>query len=565
MSTIHHAVQAMVDNLTTKMTSGTPFTPEEQLLVSKAISALKDNETWEKAVVAVVEEHLDTATTSLTSATAAINTSTGVINAQASNLAMIPQMRDDVTKSVANVVPLVKQAVDSGSAIPSRVGASVLGTITTSSLYKPSSFRCKQTDSGEALCIPYYDEKARKLYHAFITLNSVPNNINYYHLNINFGYWQGEVFTSLYKYNESSSNSNGIFSESNDRQKMDATYAVIVPLAKFENPEDVRVCLVLASSTKSTDDSGKSFRAVISVNPDEKGVVVYTGASSTACDEGATTSNHPLCGNGTQLAYDKFNKRIVGFNGALQYYNRAVGISTLCKESEENLTSGSAPTFGYHAAELSKKEKYISFTGYLQSGQPIKGRFVRCSDHLQKSVLEAYSIPEKSGYHSSPYWTNLSNSSYKPVSDDSYMYGYSQFSLQNAYTLSMNTNSMSDKAFSYLVKKADEDIVPYQIFYGHCFRHYAFTSGSSIYSCMDVNAVNYCVLDEEGHTLSHGTLPLPELHRARSITDIKGAYDLVLIPIAFDTKESKLHFIRGCFEAFESGSKAHMSTLIYKV
>ncbi|QTH70941.1 hypothetical protein [Pseudoalteromonas xiamenensis] len=138
MSTIHHAVQAMVDNLTTKMTSGTPFTPEEQLLVSKAISALKDNETWEKAVVAVVEEHLDTATTSLTSAAASINTSTGVINAQASNLAMIPQMRDDVTKSVENVVPLVKQAVDSGNAIPSRVGVSVLGARDSSPIYNGS-------------------------------------------------------------------------------------------------------------------------------------------------------------------------------------------------------------------------------------------------------------------------------------------------------------------------------------------------------------------------------------------------------------------------------------------
>lgn len=65
MSTIANAVQAMVDNLTTKMSSGTPLTPEEQLLIAKALSALQDNETWEKAVVAVVEEHLTTGTEAL--------------------------------------------------------------------------------------------------------------------------------------------------------------------------------------------------------------------------------------------------------------------------------------------------------------------------------------------------------------------------------------------------------------------------------------------------------------------------------------------------------------------
>lgn len=74
MATVSQAVQAMVDKLHAAMTSGTPLTPEEQLLVAKALSALQDNQTWEKALVAVAEEHLTTATDALTLARTLLGT-----------------------------------------------------------------------------------------------------------------------------------------------------------------------------------------------------------------------------------------------------------------------------------------------------------------------------------------------------------------------------------------------------------------------------------------------------------------------------------------------------------
>ncbi|WP_462171148.1 hypothetical protein [Pseudoalteromonas xiamenensis] len=455
MSTIHHAVQAMVDNLTTKMTSGTPFTPEEQLLVSKAISALKDNETWEKAVVAVVEEHLDTATTSLTSATAAINTSTGVINAQASNLAMIPQMRDDVTKSVEKVVPLVKQAVDSGNAIPSRVGVSVLGARDSSSHYN-GSLRALSNEYGEALCIPYFDEKSGKLYHAFISCYSASNN--YYQMNINFGYWQGEVFTSLYKYNSSSQSSGEFGAYSNKYVAINQTYAVILPLAKYEDPSDVRMCLVIASSGTQNDSANSSWRKVISVNPDESGVSIYTGASNAACDEGAKTAYHPLSNNNQHLAYDQEKKRLVGYMGSLQYYNRAVGVSTLSTAAKENLEVGASPTFGWPTDEMKNISKYISFTGFTQSDQALKGRFVRCSDYNTASAKKYNVINTGSGYLNAPSggnWRTLNRNYYCPVSQGTLgMYGYNlhrTVGLDLKY--SMNTNSMATEQHPTLYVK----------------------------------------------------------------------------------------------------------------
>lgn len=103
MSTIANAVQAMVNNLTEKMTSGTPFTPEEQALAARALSYLQDNETWEKAVVAVVEEHLDTGTTALAAAKDQLDASTlagvnAMTTAEASLLAKASQL--DIAASV---------------------------------------------------------------------------------------------------------------------------------------------------------------------------------------------------------------------------------------------------------------------------------------------------------------------------------------------------------------------------------------------------------------------------------------------------------------------------------
>lgn len=115
MSTIANAVQAMVNNLTTKMTSGTPFTPEEQLLVAKALSALQDNETWEKAVVAVVEEHLSTGTTALAAAKAQLDTSlqegvNAMTTAEASLLAKSAQL--DIAASVPGALSAYAKTKD---------------------------------------------------------------------------------------------------------------------------------------------------------------------------------------------------------------------------------------------------------------------------------------------------------------------------------------------------------------------------------------------------------------------------------------------------------------------
>ncbi|SFD16702.1 hypothetical protein [Pseudoalteromonas denitrificans] len=84
MSTISNLTQLMVDKMTLEMQGQTPLSPEEQLLVAKALEAMKSNVNFETALVAVVEEHINESTEALLNAETAIITAKNTIE-QASN------------------------------------------------------------------------------------------------------------------------------------------------------------------------------------------------------------------------------------------------------------------------------------------------------------------------------------------------------------------------------------------------------------------------------------------------------------------------------------------------
>ena len=122
MATLNTAVQAMVDNLHNKMTSNEPLNGEEQTLMASAIDKLSGNTTWEQALIAVAEEHLNaatqtlnqtmatttqtlsdslaTATGALTNAEGDINQARQTIETQNANLALIPQLGSDVQSAL---------------------------------------------------------------------------------------------------------------------------------------------------------------------------------------------------------------------------------------------------------------------------------------------------------------------------------------------------------------------------------------------------------------------------------------------------------------------------------
>jgi hypothetical protein len=117
MATLNSAMQLLVDDLQGKMTSSDPqnqLSGEQQILIATAISKLADYSTWEQALVAVVEQHLENtsatfsdslsnATTAVTEAGSDITTSKDSITTQSAHLAQIPQVGQDVQTALAGL------------------------------------------------------------------------------------------------------------------------------------------------------------------------------------------------------------------------------------------------------------------------------------------------------------------------------------------------------------------------------------------------------------------------------------------------------------------------------
>lgn len=112
MATLNNAVQSLVDNLHSKMTSNTPLSAEEQTLIAAAIDKLSSHTNWESALIAVAEEHLNsatdhmsqtlaTATSALTSAQGDINAAKSSIESQSANLALLPSMESNLFNAIS--------------------------------------------------------------------------------------------------------------------------------------------------------------------------------------------------------------------------------------------------------------------------------------------------------------------------------------------------------------------------------------------------------------------------------------------------------------------------------
>ncbi|WEV89350.1 hypothetical protein H10PHJ05_49 [Aeromonas phage HJ05] len=73
MSTLNTAIQEMINRLAAGLQAGN-LSSEDQLLISKALSALQDNGQWEQALIAVAEYHLNEGVGAMNSATGSLTT-----------------------------------------------------------------------------------------------------------------------------------------------------------------------------------------------------------------------------------------------------------------------------------------------------------------------------------------------------------------------------------------------------------------------------------------------------------------------------------------------------------
>ena len=103
MSTISNAAQIMVDKLVADLNSETPLSAEDQLLVAKALDTMKNSTTFETALIAVVEEHFNTADAALTEAKDDINAAKTAIETQSNNLNLIPGLQTSIDTSLSDM------------------------------------------------------------------------------------------------------------------------------------------------------------------------------------------------------------------------------------------------------------------------------------------------------------------------------------------------------------------------------------------------------------------------------------------------------------------------------
>lgn len=130
MTTLNSAIQTLVNNLETKMLSNVPLSAEEQTLIAGAIDKLAQHASLEQAVVAVAEEHLESAEDSLTE----------VVNAAKADLIQqVSEVKTDLMEQVTEAKnTMVSQLTDAKNALNS--------TLTTAS----SSMNAAQQDIDEA-------------------------------------------------------------------------------------------------------------------------------------------------------------------------------------------------------------------------------------------------------------------------------------------------------------------------------------------------------------------------------------------------------------------------------
>lgn len=155
MTTLHSAIQTLVNNLQTKMNSNTPLNPEEQILVASAIEKLSSQANLERALVAVATEHLSDAKTALTDALVEAKTTVSEELAEAKQV-LSTEMDDatsTLTSSLTNAQQTLTTALNSAEATLSEEVTQVTGTLASAETAINTAKTTLQTESQRMVSI----------------------------------------------------------------------------------------------------------------------------------------------------------------------------------------------------------------------------------------------------------------------------------------------------------------------------------------------------------------------------------------------------------------------------
>ncbi|WDE11150.1 hypothetical protein [Thalassomonas haliotis] len=179
MSTISNAAQIMVDKLVADLNSETSLSAEDQLLVAKALDTMKNSTTFETALIAVVEEHFNTADAALTAAKNDINAAKASIETQSTNLNLIPGLQTSIDTSIsgmntsldtslATISPTVRDNI-SGTFNNFQIGYNCFDKSLLQSINASSTYNRRPVN------VASLDNYATGEFYAFISFGSITN------------------------------------------------------------------------------------------------------------------------------------------------------------------------------------------------------------------------------------------------------------------------------------------------------------------------------------------------------------------------------------------------------
>lgn len=545
MATLSQAVQAMVDKLHAAMTGATPLTPEEQLLVAKALSALQDNQTWEQALIAVAEEHLTAALAEMveskdavdlaksalqlasTNSVNAIETARTTLVAQAASLTQIPAMANKVARQtnrwpLLNVPHLTMYGVNSAMKYPTYL------------------------NDGECLPFRFVDHMTGRVYAAYMSKCTLDSGTTWGPV-FHFGYWtaDGTFVTLLRRTNPTLADSYRWAGIANSVPNV-----LVLPLAKSDDPASVRVCFIVMHS---------AVNAIIHVNPANDAVTLLNLTAN--CGLGNTARACPLATTQTtNVAYDKLNKRLVVGNGDFVFWDGAFGIN------------GGSITDTYPLAEIQKTNQYIEFSGKHQSFLTGASRFRRWLFDLQAAAAPLTRQAVGSNVLNAEFRDTLSvnwvphgssGSGGQFVASSSFSdQGFSQMQpndgSQTAGSAISNppmvmTNQKERTVWSQLVRKADGSVDFEQLWTRPSFLNWAAAGASTAYyHYWLLDSVDVEVYDSTGTQVAAFSLRTPARSKLTGSAAAERCH--TFLPVAYDSVNKVAHCVYGLVTCYAGGT-----------
>jgi len=539
MATHTQAVQVIVD----KIAAG-ELTADELVRYAAANDLMANAAYWEAALAMMMQEGMDISTTAIDLARTKLEAATSTLNDSISSFNTKSKALDTISEVVNRQFTMTRTA------------QIVRSFIDYDYTQNPSFLGRQNQGVGMPLNFQYLDRSTGKLYSAYFRHYS---NSGCYSLNVTYGYWLDGEFVIIYRHNYTGSDTNYSPLAFSNFNHLTTLIAFILPLAKSDDPDDIRISLVLGAANQHNISANRSPCTVISADANDENLNIYQKLNySLDSSPAGGGTYHPLSGNMIHAAYNREAHRFHGYD-SVQYWDAAVGL-----ESTD-------PAFQYPAAEIQKVDKYIEFTGLNQVNLPLKGRFLFDQSlgvdpggykfrQIATKRTQIY-YPRMNGVYGSNWW------SYSPHSKNYDAQFFNDSANEYAFgstaqaAIGGNLTGAANYRWSYLVGDAQHNVSVNQLLYTPDIA-IEYTASSQM--VRRFKGMHVSVIDEHYQTVASLYLPqlLPSVGNASATYSYMQSRNSIWMVQAVDTERGTA--LAWCVDADRAGNSYASYPVVYK-